>query len=100
MFILLGGDSEWVDIVESELRQILEPKHHSLNVGGTNSNQGIGAGVAGSEVSSVTPPLPPLSPAASSPEATPRNSSRFKHQRFVILSVIIDKVLYKSKSIK
>lgn len=83
IFNFTGGDSEWVDIVESELRQILEPKLHGLNINGTNTNQ-PGVGATGSEtVSSVTPPLPPISPAASSPEATPRNSSRFKHQRSI-----------------
>lgn len=80
-FLLLSaGDSEWVDIVESELRQILEPKMHGLSLGSgaiQNGNPGPGS----ETTSSVTPPLPPLTPTQSTPDATPRNSARFKHQR-------------------
>ncbi|KAG7198059.1 hypothetical protein KM043_018229 [Ampulex compressa] len=45
-------DSEWVDIVESELRSILEPRDVPVMAHSTLSES----------VSSVTPPLPPLSP--------------------------------------
>ncbi|XP_043284093.1 PH domain-containing protein DDB_G0275795-like isoform X2 [Venturia canescens] len=47
-----GQDSEWVDIVESELRSILEPRDVPAMAHSTLSES----------VSSVTPPLPPLSP--------------------------------------
>ncbi|KAL0280692.1 UNVERIFIED_CONTAM: hypothetical protein PYX00_001911 [Menopon gallinae] len=70
-----GNDSsEWVDIVESELRQILDPKMHGLG------SFGSGRGSTLSEsVSSLTPPLPPLSPGGgSSPTPTPRQM-RYKH---------------------
>ncbi|KAF5297621.1 hypothetical protein FQR65_LT09948 [Abscondita terminalis] len=70
-------DSEWVDVVENELRTILEPKLHELSL------QGNGVGVSNStlseSISSMTPPLPPLSPGEhSSPNLTPRNSAKFK----------------------
>ncbi|XP_033325292.2 uncharacterized protein LOC117219874 isoform X1 [Megalopta genalis] len=54
-------DSVWVDIVESELRSILEPKDVPAMAHSTLSES----------VSSVTPPLPPLSPHES--PRTPRN---------------------------
>nr|XP_012148667.1 PREDICTED: uncharacterized protein LOC100877788 isoform X3 [Megachile rotundata] len=54
-------DSEWVDIVESELRSILEPRDVPAMAHSTLSES----------VSSVTPPLPPLSPHES--PRTPRN---------------------------
>ncbi|XP_025159075.1 uncharacterized protein LOC105187047 isoform X2 [Harpegnathos saltator] len=54
-------DSEWVDIVESELRSILEPRDVPAMAHSTLSES----------VSSVTPPLPPLSPHGS--PRTPRN---------------------------
>lgn len=56
-----GQDSEWVDIVESELRSILEPRDVPAMAHSTLSES----------VSSVTPPLPPLSPHDS--PRTPRN---------------------------
>ncbi|XP_051176444.1 putative mediator of RNA polymerase II transcription subunit 26 isoform X2 [Leptopilina boulardi] len=56
-----GQDSEWVDIVESELRSILEPRDVPAMAHSTLSES----------VSSVTPPLPPLSPHGS--PRTPRN---------------------------
>ncbi|KAK6645338.1 hypothetical protein RUM43_001614 [Polyplax serrata] len=73
--LLIGNDSsEWVEIVESELRQILDPKLHGLN------SFGSGRGSTMSEsVSSLTPPLPPLSPGGgSSPTPNPRHM-RYKH---------------------
>ncbi|KAJ9589648.1 hypothetical protein L9F63_017137 [Diploptera punctata] len=71
-----ANDSEWVDIVESELRQILDPKLHGLGHGilptGTNST-------LSESISSMSPPLPPLSPGGgSSPSMSPQHS-RYKH---------------------
>ncbi|KAK0082077.1 hypothetical protein PV325_011120 [Microctonus aethiopoides] len=54
-------DTEWVDIVESELRSILEPRDVPAMAHSTLSES----------VSSVTPPLPPLSPHGS--PRIPRN---------------------------
>ncbi|CAG9864383.1 unnamed protein product [Phyllotreta striolata] len=69
------NDSEWVDIVENELRNILEPKLQELHV------QEKTRSIVSESASSMTPPLPPLSPGdgPSSDEATPRNSARYKH---------------------
>ena len=71
-----ANDSEWVDIVESELRQILDPKLHGLGRGipptGTNST-------LSESISSMSPPLPPLSPGGgSSPSVSPQHP-RYKH---------------------
>lgn len=77
---ILGNDSEWVDIVENELRHILEPKLHELSLHGNNTN--IANSTLSESISSITPPLPPLSPGEqSSPNVTPRNSTRYKHSR-------------------
>nr|CAD7571629.1 unnamed protein product [Timema californicum] len=75
--VVFGNDSEWVDIVESELRQILDPKMHGL---GHPPPIPAGANSTLSEsISSLTPPLPPLSPGGeSSPTMSPRNSIRYK----------------------
>ncbi|XP_015834407.1 uncharacterized protein LOC100141693 isoform X2 [Tribolium castaneum] len=71
-----GHDSEWVDIVENELRHILEPKLHELSLQG---GVGIANSTLSESISSMTPPLPPLSPGEqSSPNVTPRNSTRYK----------------------
>ncbi|PSN35233.1 hypothetical protein C0J52_15516 [Blattella germanica] len=72
-----ANDSEWVDIVESELRQILDPKLHGLG----HSVPPTGANSTLSEsISSMSPPLPPLSPGGgSSPSVSPQQSSRYKH---------------------
>ncbi|KAJ8927106.1 hypothetical protein NQ314_020379 [Rhamnusium bicolor] len=71
-------DNEWVDIVENELRHILEPKLHELSLQG--NNPGITNSTLSESISSMTPPLPPLSPGdQSSPNVTPRNSNRYKH---------------------
>ncbi|KAH0808039.1 hypothetical protein GEV33_014752 [Tenebrio molitor] len=73
-----GHDSEWVDIVENELRHILEPKLHELSLQG--NSVGIANSTLSESISSMTPPLPPLSPGEqSSPNITPRNSTRYKH---------------------
>lgn len=53
-----SDDSEWVDIVDSELRHILEPNMQNLSIRPEST-------VSGS-VSSMSPPLPPLSPGGSS----------------------------------
>lgn len=72
--------------METELRHILEPKLHELSLQGTNPG---GANSTLSEsISSMTPPLPPLSPGEqSSPNVTPRNSARYKHSRCLLLLV-------------
>ncbi|XP_045479836.1 uncharacterized protein LOC123684578 isoform X2 [Harmonia axyridis] len=73
-----GHDSEWVDVVENELRNILEPKLHELSLHVNSSN--IANSTISESISSMTPPLPPLSPGEqSSATPTPRNSTRFKH---------------------
>nr|CAH7735152.1 unnamed protein product [Callosobruchus chinensis] len=73
-----GHDSEWVDIVENELRHILEPKLHELSL--QDSSNRIANSTMSESISSMTPPLPPLSPGdQSSPTMTPRNSNRYKH---------------------
>nr|CAI5865494.1 unnamed protein product [Callosobruchus analis] len=77
---LNGHDSEWVDIVENELRHILEPKLHELSL--QDSSNRIANSTMSESISSMTPPLPPLSPGdQSSPTMTPRNSNRYKHSR-------------------
>ncbi|XP_063923401.1 uncharacterized protein LOC135137628 isoform X3 [Zophobas morio] len=74
----VSHDSEWVDIVENELRNILEPKLHELSLQG--NRDGIANSTLSESISSMTPPLPPLSPGEqSSPNITPRNSTRYKH---------------------
>lgn len=73
----VGGDSGWVDTVETEIRHILEqPKLHN------RSDVQIANSTLSESISSMTPPLPPLSPGeGSTPNITPRNSTRYKHQR-------------------
>ncbi|GAB0087674.1 1-phosphatidylinositol 3-phosphate 5-kinase-like isoform X1 [Sergentomyia squamirostris] len=51
------NDSEWADIVDAELRQILEPSMQNLSIRPESTISG--------SASSVTPPLPPLSPGGS-----------------------------------
>ncbi|XP_059062886.1 uncharacterized protein LOC131855614 isoform X1 [Achroia grisella] len=48
-----AGENEWADLVECELRQILEPKLAGMRLDSSGSSD-----------SSVTPPLPPLSPSS------------------------------------
>uniref|UniRef100_A0A1B6D5S8 SAM domain-containing protein n=1 Tax=Clastoptera arizonana TaxID=38151 RepID=A0A1B6D5S8_9HEMI len=60
------SDSQWVDIVESELRQILDPKLQH-NIANSTMSESI---------SSMTPPLPPLSPGGSSDDLSPT----YKHK--------------------
>lgn len=71
MLFIGANDSQWVDIVETELRHILDPKlHHSV----ANST-------LSESISSVTPPLPPLSPGGSSDDTGPT----YKHKGFVFI---------------
>ncbi|XP_030747246.1 uncharacterized protein LOC115875852 isoform X2 [Sitophilus oryzae] len=71
-------DSEWVDIVEHELRHILEPKLQELSL--QNNNPAIANSTVSESISSMTPPLLPLSVAEnSSPTMTPRNMAHYKH---------------------
>ncbi|XP_064073200.1 uncharacterized protein LOC113396510 isoform X3 [Vanessa tameamea] len=48
-----AGENEWADLVECELRQILEPKLSSMRLDSSASSDG-----------SMTPPLPPQSPSS------------------------------------
>ncbi|VVC26396.1 Hypothetical protein CINCED_3A025806 [Cinara cedri] len=62
------GQSEWMDYVDTELRQILDPS--KVSVPSTLSDS----------VSSVTPPLPPLSPDGSSDDMqTPAHKHRTEY---------------------
>lgn len=49
-----SNDSEWIDIVDAELRHILEPGMQGLNLRPESTISG--------SLSSISPPLPPLSP--------------------------------------
>ncbi|CAO1436644.1 unnamed protein product [Diamesa hyperborea] len=49
-----SNDSEWIDIVDAELRHILEPGLQNLNLRPESTISG--------SLSSISPPLPPLSP--------------------------------------
>ncbi|XP_075232459.1 uncharacterized protein LOC142330878 [Lycorma delicatula] len=70
-----ASDSQWVDIVETELRHILDPKlHHSV----ANST-------LSESISSVTPPLPPLSPGGSSDDTGPTYKHKGSLQRSDLL---------------
>ncbi|KAL1506841.1 hypothetical protein ABEB36_006129 [Hypothenemus hampei] len=71
------NDSEWVDIVEKELRHILEPKLLELSL--RNSSHGITRSTVSGSISSITPPLPPLSGGDNlSPTPTPKSGGKFK----------------------
>lgn len=90
-----GQDTEWVDIVENELRHILEPKLHELTLQG---NPGATHSTISESISSMTPPLPPLSPGdQSSPNMTPRNSTRYKQSQSLPYGSKPDYETYKSK---
>lgn len=52
-----SNESEWIDIVDAELRHILEPGIQNLNLRPESTISG--------SLSSISPPLPPLSPAGS-----------------------------------
>ncbi|XP_047099653.1 uncharacterized protein LOC124717040 isoform X2 [Schistocerca piceifrons] len=70
-----GAEPEWVDVVENELRQILDPKLHGLGAGSAVSGGGGANSTLSESISSLTPPLPPLSPGGS-PTPVPRS---YKH---------------------
>lgn len=59
---LKNDDSEWVDIVDAELRHILDPSMQALSLRPESTISG--------SVSSMSPPLPPLSPDNSSYKMT------------------------------
>lgn len=61
-----NDDSEWVDIVDAELRHILDPSMQALSLRPDST-------VSGS-VSSMSPPLPPLSPDNSSYKMPTQNA--------------------------
>lgn len=61
-----SNDSEWIDIVDAELRNILEPGMQNLNLNRPQST------ISGS-LSSISPPLPPLSPDGSAQHTNDTN---------------------------
>lgn len=67
----VGHPCEWVDMVESELRQILDNSMGNTTAANSTLSESI---------SSMTPPLPPLSPGGSSPGGSPR-ASRYNHSQ-------------------
>ena len=62
--IAVNKDNQWVDMVENELKHILEPKSNASMANSTMSD------------SSTSPALPPVSPDVSSDEMTPA----YKHK--------------------
>ncbi|XP_072929914.1 uncharacterized protein [Epargyreus clarus] len=66
------GENEWADLVECELRQILEPKLAGMRLDSSASSD-----------SSVTPPLPPLSPSSDlhKRNSLPGRSSEYPEDR-------------------
>lgn len=69
-----SDDSEWVDVVDAELRHILDPGMQGLTIRPEST-------VSGS-VSSMSPPLPPLSPDNSSYKPTKSSSKDQKQQEY------------------
>ncbi|CAH2041186.1 unnamed protein product, partial [Iphiclides podalirius] len=67
-----SGENEWADLVECELRQILEPKLSGLRLESSASSDG-----------SVTPPLPPISPSSDlhKRNSLPGRSSEYPEER-------------------
>ncbi|XP_053608523.1 uncharacterized protein LOC128674166 isoform X2 [Plodia interpunctella] len=67
-----SGENEWADLVECELRQILEPKLAGMRLESSGSSE-----------SSVTPPLPPLSPSSDMHKrnSLPGRSSEYVDER-------------------
>jgi hypothetical protein len=57
-----SNDSEWIDIVDAELRHILEPGIQNMNLRPESTISG--------SLSSISPPLPPISPDADSVQHT------------------------------
>ncbi|XP_059480185.1 serine/arginine repetitive matrix protein 1-like isoform X2 [Neocloeon triangulifer] len=73
-----NGESEWVDMVESELRQILDPRTMHTMPPTAAPRMGANSNLSES-VGSMTPPLPPLSPSGS-PCASPKANRNYKSQ--------------------
>lgn len=69
-----NDDSEWVDIVDAELRHILDPSMQALSIRPEST-------VSGS-VSSMSPPLPPLSPDNNSTYKMPANAKDTSKQEY------------------
>lgn len=67
LFDTANKDNQWADIVENELKHILEPKKKTSIANSTPSD------------SSASPPLPPVSPDASSDDG----AHTYKHKRYV-----------------
>lgn len=67
-------DSEWVDVVDAELRHILDPAMHGLSIRPDSTISG--------SVSSISPPLPPLSPDNSSYKPTKMSKEQQKQQEY------------------
>ncbi|RVE43286.1 hypothetical protein evm_012045 [Chilo suppressalis] len=67
-----SGENEWADLVECELRQILEPKLAGMRLDSSGSSD-----------SSITPPLPPLSPSSDlhKRNSLPGRSSEYPDER-------------------
>ncbi|CAG4953431.1 unnamed protein product [Colias eurytheme] len=67
-----SGENEWADLVECELRQILEPKLSNMRLDSSDSSD-----------SSITPPLPPLSPSSDlhKRNSLPGRSSEYPEER-------------------
>ncbi|CAH0727243.1 unnamed protein product, partial [Brenthis ino] len=65
-------ENEWADLVECELRQILEPKLSSMRLDSSGSSDG-----------SMTPPLPPQSPSSDlhKRNSLPGRSSEYPEER-------------------
>ncbi|CAK1543273.1 unnamed protein product [Leptosia nina] len=66
------GENEWADLVECELRQILEPKLANMRLDSSDSSD-----------SSITPPLPPISPSSDlhKRNSLPGRSSEYPEER-------------------
>ncbi|XP_041981352.1 uncharacterized protein LOC121734801 isoform X2 [Aricia agestis] len=66
------AENEWADLVECELRQILEPKLSNMRLDSSDSSD-----------SDVTPPLPPLSPSSDihKRNSLPGRSSEYPEER-------------------
>ncbi|CRL05088.1 CLUMA_CG018005, isoform A, partial [Clunio marinus] len=60
-----SNDSEWIDIVDAELRHILEPGMQNMNIRPESTISG--------SLSSISPPLPPLSPDGSAQNTNDTN---------------------------
>lgn len=80
------NDSEWIDIVDAELRHILEPGLQNLNL----RPESI---ISGSELSSVSPPLPPLSQTDDNIQCAKTNSNnRLNGSSSIVNKITSDQV--------